>query len=88
MTLRAKWNAFVGTHRAHFNPDGRFAVCSDHFSPDSFERLKKDSFPTIWKKPGKKVIGEPLSKRDRRMPDQPQEPLHINADDLNTQQLE
>ena len=76
-TLRTKWKAFVGIHRAHFNPDGRFAVCSDHFSPDSFERsihvdgsvrrLKKDSFPTIWKKPGKKVIEEPLSKRDRRM---------------------
>ena len=34
-TLRAKWKAFVGTHRAHFKPDGRFAVCSDHFTPDS-----------------------------------------------------
>ena len=76
-TLRAKWKAFVGTHRAHFNPDGRFAVCSDHFSPDSFERsvhvdgavrrLKKGSFPTIWKKPGKTVIEEPLSKGGRRM---------------------
>lgn len=76
-TLRAKWKAFVGTHRAHFNPDGRFAVCSDHFSPDSFERsvhvdgavrrLKEGSFPTIWKKPGKTVIEELLSKRGRRM---------------------
>lgn len=74
---KAKWKAFVGTHPAHFNQDGRFAVCSDHFSPDSFERslhvdgtvrrLKKGTFPTIWKKPGKTVIGEPLSKRDRRM---------------------
>ena len=69
-TLHAKWKA----HRAHFNPDGRFVVCSDHFSPDSFERslhvngtvrwLKKGSFPTIWKKRGKTVIGEPLWKRD------------------------
>ena len=63
-TLRAKWKAFVGIHRAHFNPDGHFAVCSDHFSLDSFERsihvdgsvrrLKKDSFPNIWKNLGKK----------------------------------
>ena len=36
-TLRVKWKAFVGTHCAHFKPDGRFAVCSDHFTPDSFE---------------------------------------------------
>ena len=68
---------FVGTHRAHFNPDGRFPVCSDHFLPDSFERslhvdgaitkLKKGSFPTVWKKPGKTVIEEHLSKRGCRM---------------------
>ena len=48
--------AFVGTHHAHSYQDGHFAVCSDHFSPDSFERslhvdgavsrLKKGSFPT------------------------------------------
>ena len=37
-TLSTKWKAFLGTHRAHFKPDGRFAVCSDHFTPDSFER--------------------------------------------------
>ena len=76
-TLRAKWKAFVGTHCAHFNPDGHYAVCSDHFSPDSFERsvhmdgtvrrLKKGSFPTIWKKPGKTVIKEPLLKQGSRM---------------------
>ena len=30
-------------------------------------RLKKGSFPTIWKKTGKTVIEEPLSKRGRRM---------------------
>ena len=36
-TLRAKWKAFVGTHRAHFKPDGHFTVCSDHFTSDSFE---------------------------------------------------
>ena len=64
-SLRAKWKAFIATHRAHFNPDGRFAVCSDYFSPDCFERavhvegsvrgLKKGSVPTIWQKPGKSV---------------------------------
>jgi len=68
---------FVSTHRAHLNPDGPFAVCSDHFSPDCFKRslhvdgavrgLNKGSFPTIWKRPGKPVIGEPLPKQGRRM---------------------
>ena len=55
-TLCVKWKALVNTHRAHFKPDGRFTVCSDHFSQDLFERsvhvdgavrrLKKGSFPT------------------------------------------
>ena len=76
-TLHAKWKAFVGTHPAYFKPDGRFAVYSDHFMPDSFERsvhvdgavrrLKKGSFQTTWKKPGKTVIEEPLSMRSRHM---------------------
>ena len=73
--LRLKWKAFVSTHRAQFNSDGRFVICSDHFSKDCFERsfylqgfrrLKPESIPTIWQRSEKTIQGC-LSKRNRRM---------------------
>lgn len=69
------WVRFMQTHRADFKrlPDSRFAVCSEHFTQSSFERifkntgrcrrLKEDAIPTIWKK---KNINSPISKRRRR----------------------
>ena len=33
-----KWKAFVGIHRAYFNPKGLFKICSIHFAADCFER--------------------------------------------------
>ena len=56
----AKWKAFVGIHRANFNPKGLFKICSIHFAADCFERqvhiegqprnLVLGAIPTIWKK--------------------------------------
>ena len=72
---RKKWINFVWTHRANFNPVGRFVVCSDHFhetcfertffGPESggFRRLKAGAYPTIWKK---KEVSSPISGRRRR----------------------
>ena len=55
----AKWKSFVRTHSSNFNPNGRFNICSVHFSSDCFEwtvhkegaprRLITGSIPTIWK---------------------------------------
>ena len=55
----AKWKSFVRTHSSNFNPNGRFKICSVHFSSDCFEwtvhkegaprRLITGSIPTIWK---------------------------------------
>ena len=35
---RDKWLRFVPTHRANFNPTGRFFVCSVHFAEECFSR--------------------------------------------------
>ena len=58
--VRLKWKRFVSIHRKDFNPVGKFAVCSEHFTKDCFSlafpmkgmkrHLKKGKFPTIWKK--------------------------------------
>ena len=54
----AKWIRFVRMHRAKFSPQGTFVVCSEHFSPECFQRvhmqgsrriLVPDSIPTTWK---------------------------------------
>lgn len=37
-SARDKWARFVRTHRANFNPQGRFMVCSEHFVEECFER--------------------------------------------------
>ena len=68
---RALLVRFVRTHRANFKPSGTFPVCSEHFSPDCFERsvhfkgqrrtLKLGSIPIVWKK-----VSSPVSKRRRR----------------------
>ena len=34
----ALWKRFVRTHRANFDPDSRFVVCSVHFEESCFER--------------------------------------------------
>lgn len=59
---RLKWVNFVRFHRANFfvGLEQKFAVCSEHFTPDSFHqalailgsprRLKNGSYPTVWKK--------------------------------------
>ena len=57
---RNAWVRFVRTHRANFNPEGRFVVCSEHFEPHCLEKtlhvegfrrfLISGSIPTIWKK--------------------------------------
>ena len=72
---RNVWVNFVKTHRANFNPVGRFVICSDHFNDDCFERthfglesgslrrLKPGSVPTMWKK---KTVPSPISQRNRR----------------------
>ena len=56
---RDKWLRFVRTHRANFNPTGKFVVCSVHFAEECFSRaihmegcsrhLIPGSVPTIWK---------------------------------------
>ena len=69
------WINFVKTKRANFNPgEARFMVCSDHFSPECFERsyhlegsmrhLKLDSIPAIWKKPT--ISAETSSRQGRK----------------------
>ena len=67
----AKWIRFVRMHRAKFSPQGTFVVCSEHFSPECFQRvhmqgsrriLVPDSIPTIWKANPQK----PTSSRTRR----------------------
>ena len=57
-SARDKWARFVRTHRANFNPRGRFMVCSEHFAEECFERslhvegsqrtLRPGSVPSIW----------------------------------------
>lgn len=57
-SARDKWARFVRTHRANFNPRGRFMVCSDHFAQECFERSlhvessqrtpRPGSVPSIW----------------------------------------
>ena len=57
-SARDKWARFVRTHRANFNPRGRFMVCSEHFAEECFERslliegsqrtLRPGSIPSIW----------------------------------------
>ena len=73
-SLRAQWKRFVCAHRANFNPQGRFVVCSEHFTEDCFartihvggamKRLQPSSVPTIWRKKDKEPS---TSSRDRRM---------------------
>ena len=70
-SVRLKCKRFLSMHRQNFNPVGKFAVCSEHFTRDCFtlafpmkgmnRHLKKGTFPTIWKK-----SSETLSKRSRR----------------------
>ncbi|CAH3118657.1 unnamed protein product [Porites lobata] len=70
-SVRLKWKRFVSIHRKDFNTVGKFAVCSEHFTRDCFtlafpmkgmkRNLKKETFPTIWKK-----SSQTLSKRSRR----------------------
>ena len=71
---RKIWLTFVKTHRQNFTPNGRFVICSVHFSKDCFERryvgesgsprrLREDANPTIWKP---KLTHSPESKRSRR----------------------
>ena len=69
-SFRLKWKRFVSMHRQNFNPVGKFAVCSEHFTRDCFtlafpikgmNRHLKKGFPTIWKK-----SSETLSKESRR----------------------
>ena len=74
---RASWVRFVRTKRANFNPpDGtRFMVCSEHFSPDNFQRpfhtkglsrrLEKEAIPTVWNIKSK-LVQEDISSRERR----------------------
>ena len=59
-SVRLKWKSFLSMHRKNFNPVGKFAVCSEHFTRDCFtlafptkgmkRNLKERTFPTIWKK--------------------------------------
>ena len=68
---RAKWKKCILLHRKNFNPEGRFAVCSDHFESSCFarqfhmegsvRRLSPGSVPTIWK-----AREAPLTDRERR----------------------
>ena len=70
-SVRLKRKSFVSMHRRNFNPVGKFAVCSEHFTRDCFtlafpmkgmkRNVKKGTFPTILKK-----SSETLSKRSRR----------------------
>ena len=70
-SVRLKWKRFVSIHQKDFNPVGKFAVCSEHFTRDCFtlafpmkdvkRNLKKGTFPTIWKK-----SSQTPSKRSRR----------------------
>ena len=72
-SLKNRWISFVRIHRDHFNPTGVFVVCSEHFSPDCFERtvhipvqrrfLKPGSVPSVWKK---NEDGSPVTDRKRR----------------------
>jgi hypothetical protein len=57
-TLFEKWKKFVKIHRANFNPEDRFVICSKHFDGSCFSRsehtegsmrrLLTGSIPTIW----------------------------------------
>ena len=57
-SARDKWARFVRTHRANFNPRGRFMICSEQFAEEYFERslhversqrtLRPGSVPSIW----------------------------------------
>ena len=70
-SFRLKWKRFVSIHGKDFNPVGKFAVGSEHFTRDFFtlafpmkemkRNLKKGTFPIIWKK-----SSQTLSKRSRR----------------------
>ena len=35
-SVMLKWKSFVSMHRKNFNPVGKFAVCSEHFTRDCF----------------------------------------------------
>ena len=73
---RQKWKAFVGTHRANFNPKGLFKICSVHFTVACFERAVHVSgaprvtvagaIPMI-RKLGEAGNSSAMSARDRRM---------------------
>ncbi|XP_068741986.1 THAP domain-containing protein 10-like [Montipora capricornis] len=72
-SARDKWARFVRTHRANFNPQGRFMVCSEHFAEECFERslhvegsqrtLRPGSVPSIWRN---KYSHEPSTSRSVR----------------------
>jgi hypothetical protein len=58
---RDQWVRFVRAHRANFNPQGKFGVCSYHFEIQCFQkvfiqgftsrrRILEGSIPTVWKK--------------------------------------
>lgn len=75
-SARDKWARFVRTHRANFNPQGRFMVCSEHFGEDCFERslhfegsqrtLRPGSVPTIWIKQSSQEPSSSRSVRNRK----------------------
>ena len=73
-TLRAKWKAFVGTHRAQMVASLFVLTILRHIPLKGqsmwmalLEGERKVSFQPFVKKTGKSVIEEPLSKRGRRM---------------------
>ena len=60
----SSWKRFVSSHHKNFNPTGRFAVCSKHFTDDCFARfyhfggsmkgLVQGAIPSAWKKKKRK----------------------------------
>lgn len=72
----ALWKRFVRTHRANFDPDSRFVVCSVHFEESYFERsvhmkgqkriIRPRSIATIWKSSGNEQVSSTATNRGRR----------------------
>lgn len=68
-----KWKKFVRLHRANFNPNGRFAICSDHFDDSCFSRaihvegrprrLIPGAVPTIWTRQSSQEVTSARSRR-------------------------
>jgi hypothetical protein len=68
-----QWLRFVRTHRANFKPQGRFAVCSNHFESKSFtkallvsgsgRRIMPGAVPMSWKKHADEKVQSDRSRR-------------------------